>query len=173
MGQCWDANATTWPVHNRAGTKRESWLTSPGWIARTPAARRRGAARVRYDDRGVLPQERWLFPGRRRGQPLSTRQLTRLFHEATAAAGIRKDVTLHALRHSFATHRWLVGTYEQVENIVAVAPWVPWSWPPPKAVPRKPRGWSSARAPFLRTSPFVPFDKASAAGGVQHSFRVP
>jgi site-specific recombinase XerD len=58
---------------------------------------------TRYD-RGVLPGERWLFPGRRRGRPITTRQFNRLFHEAAAAAGITKPVTLHSLRHSFATH---------------------------------------------------------------------
>jgi integrase len=31
---------------------------------------------------------------------MSTRQLNRLFHEAADAAGIRKGVTLHALRHN-------------------------------------------------------------------------
>ena len=44
---------------------------------------------TRYDA-GVPPQERWLFPGRRRGLPLTTRQLSRLFHEAADAAGITK-----------------------------------------------------------------------------------
>jgi site-specific recombinase XerD len=41
-------------------------------------------------------QERWLFPGRRPGKPMTTRQLSRLFHEAADAAGIKKRVTLHA-----------------------------------------------------------------------------
>ena len=49
--------------------------------------------------------ERWLFPSRKTaGRPITTRHLNRLFHEAADAAGIRKRVTLHTLRHSFATH---------------------------------------------------------------------
>jgi site-specific recombinase XerD len=60
----------------------------------------------RYD--AAIPvQERWLFPGgrgRRAGKPITTRHLNRLFHQAADAAGIKKRVTLHSLRHSFATH---------------------------------------------------------------------
>ncbi len=58
---------------------------------------------TRYD-KGVPPAERLLFPGRRLNRPITTRQFNRLFHEAAAAAGITKPVTLHSLRHSFATH---------------------------------------------------------------------
>lgn len=54
-------------------------------------------------DAGVPAGERWLFPGRRQGQHLTYRQLSRLFHESAAAAGITKRVSLHSLRHSFAT----------------------------------------------------------------------
>ena len=66
-------------------------------------------ARPNRDDVGTPIEERWLFPGRR-GKPMTTRQLSRLFHEAADAAGIRKNVTLHALRHSFATHLLERGT---------------------------------------------------------------
>ena len=67
-------------------------------------------ARPRWYDIGVPPEERWLFPGIRRGKPMTTRQLNRLFHQTADAAGIRKPVTLHTLRHSFATHLLERGT---------------------------------------------------------------
>jgi integrase/recombinase XerD len=62
-------------------------------------------ARPSRYDAGIPLQERWLFPSRKSAaRPITTRHLNRLFHEAANAAGIRKAVTLHTLRHSFATH---------------------------------------------------------------------
>ena len=46
----------------------------------------------------------WLFPGPDPLQPVTTRSLQRLFHDAAEAAGLDKNVTVHTLRHSFATH---------------------------------------------------------------------
>jgi integrase/recombinase XerD len=46
----------------------------------------------------------WLFPGRDPVQPMTTRQLNRACHAAAQMAEIDKRVSLHTLRHSFATH---------------------------------------------------------------------
>jgi integrase/recombinase XerD len=55
-------------------------------------------------ERGVMLPGGWLFPGQNPVNPLTTRQLNRAFHGAKAAAGIDKRVSLHTLRHCFATH---------------------------------------------------------------------
>jgi len=46
----------------------------------------------------------WMFPGMDPVDPLSTRQLNRFVKFAADAAGIDKRVSMHTLRHSFATH---------------------------------------------------------------------
>ena len=46
----------------------------------------------------------WLFPGRDRLLPLTPRQFNRAVHAAAEMAEIKKRVTPHTLRHSFATH---------------------------------------------------------------------
>jgi site-specific recombinase XerD len=56
--------------------------------------------RPRRYDADAPVRERWLFPGRRRGEHLTTRQLNRLFHATRRVAGIGKRVSLHSLRHS-------------------------------------------------------------------------
>jgi site-specific recombinase XerD len=54
--------------------------------------------------RTVMLPHGWLFPGRIYTDPMSARQLHRAVQESAEAAGIRKRVHPHTLRHSFATH---------------------------------------------------------------------
>ncbi len=56
-----------------------------------------------HSQRMILPGG-WLFPGQNPVNPMSTRHLNRIFHIALEASGIDKPVSLHSLRHAFATH---------------------------------------------------------------------
>ena len=54
--------------------------------------------------KGKMLPNGWLFPGQNPINPLSTRQLNRAFHTALELAEIEKRVSLHSLRHAYATH---------------------------------------------------------------------
>ena len=53
---------------------------------------------------GLMLEGGWLFPGQTPINPLTTRQLNRVCKAAATDAEIDKRVSMHILRHSFATH---------------------------------------------------------------------
>lgn len=55
------------------------------------------------------PQD-WVFPGFRKGHHMNVESLQTACREAARAAGIGKRVSVHTLRHSFATHLLENGT---------------------------------------------------------------
>jgi site-specific recombinase XerD len=60
-------------------------------------------AELRGHWRRYRPSE-WLFPGQKRGRHLNVNALQRLFARVVRPLGFGKAVSMHTLRHSYATH---------------------------------------------------------------------
>lgn len=58
----------------------------------------------------VRPEGGWLFPGRKKGTHLSASAVRKALNEAVRSAKLKKRITVHTLRHSFATHLLETGT---------------------------------------------------------------
>jgi integrase/recombinase XerD len=93
-----DSQRMTLRVERGKGRKDRYAMLSPVLLERLRAWWRVGHAQGK-----ILPGG-WLFPGLDPMDPLTARQLNRCIHAAAQAAGIDKRVSMHTLRHSFATH---------------------------------------------------------------------
>ncbi len=93
-----DSQRMTLRVEQGKGHKDRYAMLSPILLERLRVWWRVARAQGRMLDGG------WLFPGLNPIEALSPRQLNRAIHAAAQAAGIDKRVSMHTLRHSFATH---------------------------------------------------------------------
>jgi site-specific recombinase XerD len=93
-----DSQRMTLRVEQGKGRKDRYAMLSPVLLERLRVWWRVARAQGKMLDGG------WLFPGLNPIEALSTRQLNRAIHEAAALARIDKRVSMHTLRHSFATH---------------------------------------------------------------------
>ncbi len=93
-----DSERMTLRVERGKGSKDRYAMLSPVLLERLRAWWRFARAQGKMLDGG------WLFPGMNPIESLSTRQLNRIVRSAAEAARIDKRVSMHTLRHSFATH---------------------------------------------------------------------
>ena len=93
-----DSERMTLRVEQGKGRKDRYAMLSPVLLERLRVWWKVARAQGKMFDGG------WLFPGLNPIESLSTRQLNRAIHAAAKTAQIDKRVSLHTLRHSFATH---------------------------------------------------------------------
>jgi site-specific recombinase XerD len=93
-----DSERKTLHVEQGKGRKDRYAMLSPVLLDILRCWWREGRAR------GLLLDGGWLFPGQNPVNSLSARQLSRAIRAAAASAEIEKRVSMHLLRHSFATH---------------------------------------------------------------------
>src|SRR5580693_985560 len=93
-----DSQRMTLRIEQGKGRRDRYAMLSPVLLERLRAWWRVARAQGKMLDGG------WLFPGLDPLDQLSTRQLNRAIHAAAEAAHIDKRVSMHTLRHSFATH---------------------------------------------------------------------
>ena len=93
-----DSQRMTLRVEQGKGQKDRYAMLSPLLLERLRVWWRVARAQGKMLDGG------WLFPGLDPIEHLSTRQLNRAIHAAADEAGIEKRISMHSLRHAFATH---------------------------------------------------------------------
>lgn len=93
-----DSQRMTLRVEQGKGQKDRYAMLSPVLLERLRVWWRVARAQGKMLDCG------WLFPGQNPVLPLSARQLNRAIHAAAAEASIEKRISMHSLRHAFATH---------------------------------------------------------------------
>jgi integrase/recombinase XerD len=93
-----DSQRMTLRIEQGKGRKDRYAMLSPVLLERLRVWWRVARAQGKMLDGG------WLFPGLNPIEPLSCRQLNRAIHAAAQEARIDKRVSMHTLRHSFATH---------------------------------------------------------------------
>ena len=87
-------------IHVRQGKGKKDRYTILSRIALTELKK---YARKNYIDK-------WLFPGGKKGKHITARSVQKMFKKSCKKAEIKKDATVHTLRHSFATHLLEKGT---------------------------------------------------------------